>query len=118
MGWRQVRGGRSAGFAYTTGRVEARRSGWAFDVICITLDRETVCCTEGHLFGVAGRGWVRAGVLKAGDRLLTISGEPLTIRKVERCRLLRPMRVYDIDVSGRNIFYVGKSGVLVYNKSI
>ena len=92
--------------------------GHSFELIHVSLTQETITCTPKHPFWVHGRGWVEACELTIEDRLMNLSGERVAILGIEREVLTRPIRVYNITVNGKRIFYIGESRILVHNKAL
>ena len=86
--------------------------------ISISLQGETIRCTPQHPFWVVDRGWVRAGHLEAGDRLLDIHSEAVIIESVVSERTHASEPVYDLSVEEVHTYYVGQAAVLVHNKWI
>jgi len=88
---------------------------WVFH---ITLQDETIKCTKDHPFWVGGRGWIKAGNLRAGDNLQDARGQAISILEVMTERLRSPVRVYNITVAEQHTYFIGKSQALVHNKNI
>ena len=63
-------------------------------------------------------GWVKARNLTSGDHLQDIDGHGIVIRHVAVRKLDRPIRVFNITVSGTSTYYVGKHKILVHNKNV
>ncbi len=114
---------RVATYDAETGRDGAARIGDVFtgvatDLVHITIPNETLTCTPEHPFWVIGRGWVAAGRLIRGDALLDIEGQQVLILGVERESLCKPVRIYNITVDECHTYFIGKSKILVHNKSV
>ncbi|WP_436847438.1 RICIN domain-containing protein [Streptomyces aureus] len=89
----------------------------ATDLVDVTLtDGGHLTSTPGHRFFVTGSGWTLASGLHPGNALRTPDGERIVAALADR-RETRPMRVYDLTVSGLHTFYAvaGDSPVLVHN---
>lgn len=89
----------------------------ATDLVDVTLtDGGHLTSTPGHRIFVTGSGWTLASGLHPGNALRTPDGERIVAALADR-RETRPMRVYDLTVSGLHIFYAvaGDSPVLVHN---
>jgi len=98
--------------------VTAIASTWVREIVAIRTQDEVVRCTEDHPVWVIGRGWVKAGQLDPSDLLRCIEGGSVRVLSIERRRLERAIRVYNIVVDGGHTYHVGKRGLLVHNKSI
>ena len=79
----------------------------------IRIDGETIVATGIHRFWKAGKGWVMARELKAGDRLRMIGGA------VEIASIVpdKTQPVYNLDVAENRDFFVGTKGLLVHDFS-
>ncbi len=99
-------------------RVGGIASRLVHEVVRIRLTDETIVTTREHPFWVAGHGWVVAGQLRSGDCLLDMHGNGVPIAGVEVRTLSRPIRVYNLTVEDSHTFFVGKTKVLVHNKSV
>jgi hypothetical protein len=86
-------------------------------IVTVQAGKEKIDTTPEHPFYVDGKGWVRAGSLEVGDKLLTPDNVPLIIRtvKVEAVRG-PPVVVYNLEVAGTHTYFVGRQGVWVHNK--
>lgn len=76
--------------------------------------------TAGHKFFVAGRDWVLASDLVAGDRLRGPDGSLRAVVALKDRDGIAPQRVYDLTVDGLHTFFVRAAGeqpqdVLVHN---
>jgi hypothetical protein len=74
---------------------------------------EVLGVTPGHPFRVAGRGWVVAGDLAAGDELENAGGRRLRVAGVERTG--ERETVYNFEVEGVHTYFVGQLGAWVHN---
>ncbi len=81
--------------------------------IRIATDGETIVATGIHRFWKAGKGWVMARDLKAGDRLRMVGG---TV-PIESIETDQTQPVYNLDVADNRDFFVGKKGLLVHDFS-
>ena len=79
----------------------------------IVGDDETIVATGIHRFWKAGKGWIMARDLKAGDRLRMVGGV-VTIQSIEPDRT---QPVYNLDVAVNRDFFVGNKGLLVHDFS-
>ena len=80
----------------------------------IELDSETIVATGIHRFWKAGRGWVMARELKAGDALRTLGGLAV-VKSVEK-EQVQP--VFNLQVADGESFFVGQAGVLAHDNSL
>jgi hypothetical protein len=80
----------------------------------IDLGSESVYPTGIHRFWKAGRGWIMARDVKAGDRLRTIGGavEVVAVTKDE----VQP--VFNLQLDGGDDFCVGELGVIAHDNSL
>lgn len=62
---------------------------------------------------MAGRGWLPAGQLRAGDELLSLDGTPVTVQAVSEQS--GEVVVYNVTVEGLHTYFAGTSRVLVHN---
>jgi hypothetical protein len=72
-----------------------------------------VVCTGIHRLWVAGRGWVMARELKAGDALRTSTGVSAVVSVSDDAE----QPVFNLRVAESHSFFVGKSGVLAHDNS-
>jgi hypothetical protein len=80
----------------------------------IELDDDSLVATGIHRFWKAGKGWVMARELKAGDRLRTLGGAS-TVKSVTD-ESVQP--VYNLQVAEGESFFVGKIGTLAHDNSL
>jgi hypothetical protein len=69
--------------------------------------------TAEHPFWLEGRGWVGAGSLRAGERVLRADGRWLRVERVEAREGRRT--VYNLEVEGWHTYVVGELGAWVHN---
>jgi hypothetical protein len=75
---------------------------------------ESIGTTSNHPFYAFDRGdYVQAGSLQEGERLLTYSGD--TKRVVSKLARPGPETVYNLEVFGEHVYFIGHDGVLVHN---
>jgi len=105
-----------------TGEVSYQRVARTFkhttpQIVTVQAGKETIQTTPEHPFYVEGKGWVRAGSLEVGDKLLTSDNGTLAI-EVVKVGAVRgpPVVVYNLEVAGTHTYFVGKRGVWVHNK--
>ena len=83
-------------------------------LVHVTTDDDTIVSTSTHPFYVSDKGWVKAGNLKPGDKLVDKNGEIVLVNSVEIEELESPVKVYNFSVEDYHTYYVG-SGLLVHN---
>ena len=86
-------------------------------LVHIDVAGEHIQTTLGHPFYVAGKGWVKAGELKAGNELILYDGRVVEIEKVriEKCK---PVTTYNFEVEDSHAYYVAESEVLCHNACV
>ncbi|GAA5528323.1 polymorphic toxin-type HINT domain-containing protein [Herpetosiphon gulosus] len=77
------------------------------------LAQEQIQATDHHPFWVYGRGWIDAGKLRVGDRLLGDAGYTITV--VDVGVELQPVMVYNFTVATLHTYTIGHAGILVHN---
>ena len=76
-------------------------------------DGTIIEATAEHPFFIAGRGWVPAKALRAGQRSVTADGELL----IQSVAILRgPVTVYNFEVKDFHTYFVSENDVLVHNE--
>jgi len=80
----------------------------------VSAGGDAVVSSAFHRFWVAGRGWVMARELKAGDTLRTLGG----LAKVDAISDERVQPVFNLDVAEDADFFVGRAGALVHDNSL
>ena len=85
------------------------------ELVHLTINGELIKTTYDHPFFVKDAGFVSAGELYIGDKLLDSNGNTLLVedRKVEI--LDEPVKVYNFQVDDFHTYHVGENGVLVHN---
>ncbi len=84
-------------------------------LVHITINGEEIVTTDNHPFYVQGRGFIDAGKLLVGDKLVSVNGEYLVIEKFYIEETENPVDVYNFQVEDFHTYHVGKNGVLVHN---
>jgi hypothetical protein len=79
--------------------------------VAITIDDETLRCTNGHLFWVSGAGWKKASELKPGD-ILHGAKTPARITAVE-AQPAAP--TFNLEVADAPNYFVGKNMLLTHD---
>lgn len=76
--------------------------------------KETLGTTSNHPFWSVNRqDYVQAGSLVIGEQVQTFSGD--TKRVISKLPRPGPEAVYNLEVHGEHVYYVGVNGVLVHN---
>ena len=89
---------------------------WRILTIHVVDDRgkqEQIGTTENHRFFVDGAGWMEAGKLQPGDRLVGSSGGMVNIVKSELST--KAETTYNLEVADAHTYFVGEARVLVHN---
>ena len=71
--------------------------------------------TTNHPFYVIERGWVAAGDLVEGDEIYLLDGTVAYVTGSELEQLSETIKVYNLEVSDFNTYFVGDEAVLVHN---
>ncbi len=82
--------------------------------VTIRLSNETIQCSGGHPFWVAGQGWVKARDLKVGLPLNCAGG----IAIIRDIKTGEPAKLYNLVVEGNANYFVGKSRILSHDNTI
>ena len=80
----------------------------------IKVGGEPIVSSHFHRFWVAGRGWVMARELKAGDPVRTLGG----VSPVESVEADKVQLVYNLDVAEDADFFAGNVGALVHDNTL
>jgi hypothetical protein len=80
----------------------------------IKLGGESIISSHFHRFWVAGRGWVMARDLKAGDPVRTLGG----VLPVEAVEADKVQPVYNLDIADDADFFAGQLGALVHDNTL
>ena len=81
----------------------------------MVINGEEIVTTVDHPFYVQGRGFVEAGKLLVGDKLLDVNGNILLVEKFYIELTEKPVTVYNFQVEDFHTYLVGRLGVLVHN---
>lgn len=84
-------------------------------LIHIFVSETEIKTTITHPFWVIGRGWVNAGELKAGDKVLLSSGAQKEITDVQIEKLKGIIKVYNFEVEDWHTYFVSDNNILVHN---
>ena len=80
----------------------------------IKIEGDEIVSSDFHRFWVAGRGWVMARKLKAGDRIRTLGG----VVPVEAVEPGKTEPVFNLDVAEDADFFAGRSAALVHDNTL
>ncbi len=85
------------------------------ELVHLTINGELIKTTYEHPFYVKEHGFVNAGELYIGDKLLDSNGSTLIVedRKVEI--IDKPVKVYNFQVEDFHTYHVGENCILVHN---
>ena len=84
-------------------------------LVHLTVNGEEIITTVDHPFYVQGRGFIEAGSLLVGDKLLSANNVDLIIEDYHIELAGEPILVYNFQVEDFHTYHVGKNGVLVHN---
>lgn len=84
-------------------------------VVHLTINGEVITSTLDHPIYVQDVGFVGAGDLYIGDKLLDAEGNTLLVENVKSEKLAEPVNVYNFKVDEFHTYYVGESTILVHN---
>ena len=86
-------------------------------LVHITINGEEIVTTDNHPFYVQGRGFINAGSLLVGDRLISVNGEDLIVEDYYIKLTEEPVSVYNFQVEDFHTYFVGDCSVWVHNKN-
>ena len=84
-------------------------------LVHLTISGEEIITTVDHPFYVQGRGFIDAGNLLVGDKLVSVNGEDLIIEDYRIELTEEPVSVYNFQVEDFHTYFVGDCGVWVHN---
>ena len=82
----------------------------------MAIDGEEIVTTETHPFYVNDRGFVNAGELIVGDKLLDVNGNVLLVENFDVELTDEPTTVYNFQVENFHTYYVGMNRNWVHNE--
>lgn len=85
------------------------------ELVYVQVQGEIIISTPGHPYYVVGKGWVCAGSLEFGDRVVLKDGSIENIQSVKTKRTESPVKVYNFEVEEFHTYFVGENEVLVHN---
>jgi hypothetical protein len=86
-------------------------------LVHLIISGEEIITTVDHPFYVQGRGFIQAGSLLVGDKLVSVNGEDLLIENYNVELIDELVPVYNFQVEDFHTYHVGENGVLVHNAS-
>ena len=84
-------------------------------LVHITINGEEIVTTDNHPFYVQGRGFINAGNLLVGDKLVSVNGEDLIIEDYYLELTEEPVSVYNFQLEDFHTYFVGDCAVWVHN---
>ncbi|MCM1006333.1 MAG: HINT domain-containing protein [Ruminococcus flavefaciens] len=84
-------------------------------LVYLIISGEEIITTIDHPFYVKGRGFIEAGNLLVGDKLVSAIGEDLLIENYNIELIEEHASVYNFQVEDFHTYHVGENGVLVHN---
>ena len=86
-------------------------------LVHITVNGEEIVTTDNHPFYVQGRGFINAGNLLVGDKLISVNGDDLIIEDYYIELTEEPVSVYNFQVEDFHTYFVGDCAVWVHNNN-
>jgi len=86
-------------------------------LVHLKINGEEIVTTDNHPFYVQGRGFINAGGLLVGDKLVSVNGEDLTIEDYYIELTEESVSVYNFQVEDFHTYFVGDCTVWVHNKN-
>lgn len=88
-----------------------------YETVELTIDGYSVETTWNHPFySPEYKGWVAAGSLEIGDRVLNSEGVLMTVDETSRIEYPDGVKVYNFTVDEKHTYYVGDGEILVHNE--
>ena len=86
------------------------------DLVLVTLmvNGESIVTTPEHPFYITGQGWIPAGALQVGEKILRANGQVGTVKRIAVTKQLQVM--YNLTVADAHTFFVGDGQWLVHNE--
>lgn len=85
------------------------------EIVHLTINGEVITSTIDHPFFVQDAGFVGAGDLYIGDKLLDAEGNTMLVEDVKTEKLDEPVKVYNFKVDEFHTYYVGNNCIFVHN---
>ena len=86
-------------------------------LVHLTINGEEIVTTDNHPFYVQGRDFIEAGNLLVGDKLISVNGQDLFVKKHQVEELDELVDVYNFKVEDYHTYFVGDCTVWVHNKN-
>lgn len=86
----------------------------AGDLLSVSIGNENIETSGGHLFWVAGNGWVKSRQLKSGASIHAVNGA-VPVSAVESGS---NAETYNLVVAENNTYFVGESRILCHDNTI
>jgi hypothetical protein len=86
-------------------------------LVHLTINGEEIVTTDNHSFYVQGRDFIEAGNLLVGDKLISVNGEDLFVKKHQVEELDELVDVYNFKVEDYHTYFVGDRAVWEHNKN-
>ena len=80
-------------------------------LVHLTINGEEIVTTDNHPFYVQGRGFIDAGNLLVGDKLISVNGEDLLIEDYRIELTEESVSVYNFQVEDYHTYFVGECTV-------
>ena len=84
-------------------------------LVHLVINGEEVITTDNHPFYVQCRGFIEAGRLLVGDKLVSVNGDDLLIEKYKIEEFEISVNVYNFQVENSHTYFVGRNTVWVHN---
>ncbi len=84
-------------------------------LVHLTINDELISTTEDHPFYVKSKGFVNAGQLQVGNKVIDLNGDILIVEDIKIEFVENPVTVYNLQVEDFHTYHVGNIGVLVHN---
>lgn len=85
------------------------------ELVHLTVNGEVITSTTDHPFYVKDAGFVAAGELYIGDKLLDAQGNELVLEDMRFETTETPVKVYNFKVEDFHTYHVGTNGIFVHN---
>jgi len=85
------------------------------ELLHLAINGEVIKTTFEHPFYVKDVGFVEAGKLQVGDKLLDSKGNVLVVEDKKLEITDEPVKVYNFKVDDFHTYHVGNNGILVHN---
>ena len=84
-------------------------------LVHLTVNGEEIITTVDHPFYVKDKGFITAGELVVGNKLLDSNSNVILLEKTDVALTDKPTKVYNFQVEDFHTYHVGNHGVLVHN---